>query len=52
MCSILPPLTEIIRRSEIRLDKKISQDVIFDMIKRFSPPLEGEGFHNIEYRFK
>ena len=48
----LPPLTEIIKRSEIRLDKKISQDVLFDMIKRFSPPLEGEGFHNIEYRFE
>ena len=47
----LPPLPEIIKRRELRLDKVIPQEVLFDMIKRFSPPMKGEGFHNIEYKF-
>lgn len=48
---VLPDLLEVERRMKNRIDKQIPDSVLFDMIKRFSPPLKGEGFHNIEYRF-
>lgn len=48
---LLPTMEKINERKLIRTDKIISDTVLQNMILSFRPPLLGEGFDNIEYRF-
>lgn len=47
----LPTLSELAERAKKRTEKVIDSSVIDGMMKAFYPPLLGEGFDKIEYKF-